>query len=307
MESGPLFDDQETVLMSVPLARVVGVIIALGGMGVLLIALALSPWRLDAETRMVLLVLAVTGMVVAAHITSTRLRFQGKSFEVHRLFSESRGSAEEFLGWRSGLFSDHAHLLRREDLRWVDLPALDWSESLNSDRYRWLYTYLPGIDGKALRTVRRRSELPPGTARMLIDRPLPELPQGEFYGRPEDVDLARAARAIAKFRYTDARDSLERLLPRLPQPSVATAYVFDALRSVGTQETAAALERVMERYRQERAHLARAFGALATRAERPTLERMQHDEDRFVRHQAREALRRLAQEASGASRADGEA
>lgn len=279
-------------MLSVSLSRVVQLVALLGGAAVAMFVIALSPWVEGLEARLSLLGLAAFTALQMARYSTIRLRLHGDGFQVHRLLGEVTGSAEDFIGWRHGL-SGTAQLLLRDGLRWIELPAFTGGDTLDEDIERWVRTFLPVVDATALAAVRRGAELSRAHARSLLDRSLSDASSEGFYGGTADLALARAARAVAVHRDFEARSSLEALLPRLPLPSVAAAYVFDALRQLGNASTAAALERVLARYKPEKQHLARAFCAVAATAQRPTLQTLLSDEDRFVQRQAEQAIRRL--------------
>jgi hypothetical protein len=189
--------------------------------------------------------------------------------------------------------------LRRKDLRWIYLPTIFPSPLPDGDTERWIMTFLPRVYPAGVRKVRHGSDLSSGTARHLLEQTLPASAE-DFYESEVDLKLACAARAIEKYRYFEARSSLETLLPRLPPLSVAAPYLFDALRSVGGASTPAVLAEVVGRFERDRWHHVQALCACATPGQQGLLERLRGDSDWFVAREAGRALERLQVQNSSA-------
>lgn len=294
--SRPFRDDEEVVLAESAGATFFNALLLLLVAGVALyIAL---PRLFRGEGDMLILAASATVLVwLAFALNRRRLALRGEHFESRGLVREDVAVAHDFLGWDRDAWG-RLRLLRRSDLRWVPLTASLKGTWPAADVRRWLKTYLPGISPRGVPEIRQSVEASKSLLLHRLGGPL-EASGEDFPGSQRDIELASAARMVARRRVIEARVELEHMLRELPADSVALPFVFDALGSVGTGETATLLESMRTRFRGDAAaHCARAYCRISTVNQLETLRTLSTDPDWFVQRQAERALARLQPDAA---------
>lgn len=284
------FGDQDEVDLRLSAAQVGSRVVLLTTAAVVLAVLAV---RYGKDAFGWLLLGGMAALMGYGAIRGSRIRVHlcGSSFDVQGIWRDGVGTSSEFLGWDPHV-TGQARLLRRRDLKYVYLPAVDGGPEPDTATKCWLMTYLPVVDPLLIPRLRGAALLSSMAVRHQLAKPLPA-DLGAFHGSSHDFELALAARSAEQGRYFDARLSLEDLLRRLPARSFAAQFVFDALRVVGDESSAILIWSAAPGFRSVQAHWGRCFCALATERQRAELEALLYAEDWCVQRDAQRALRRL--------------
>lgn len=203
------------------------------------------------------------------------------------------GRAAEFIGYTSdGEFG--WTLLRASDLAVIRIPIVDgWRSRSEKLISQWLDQRLVYAHHYHAKAIEAGSHLSEQRTLFVLDRARQQA--DEHAEDSSDLELAQAARAAWRFRYRKALPRLHELLLDLPDGCVATQYIVEALRRLGTAESVVVLHEALA-HNQGMAHqLARALTELAKPQHRPLLEALTKSKDKRVKGMAKRALKRFGE------------
>ena len=201
------------------------------------------------------------------------------------------GRAAEFIGYTSdGEFG--FTLLRASDLAVIRIPIVDgWRSRSEKLITEWLDQRLVYAHHYHAKAIEAGSHLSEQRTLFVLDR---ARQQGDEHAEDaSDLELAQAARAAWRFRYRKALPRLHELLLDLPDGCLATQYIVEALRRLGTAESVVVLHKALAHEHSVAHQLARALTELATPQHRPLLEALTQGKDKRVKRIAKRALKRL--------------
>jgi hypothetical protein len=227
-----------------------------------------------------------------------RIAVRGEEFEVCALFGGTTlGTAGDFIGYTYDRVWFRWELLRRSDLRIVNLPWFSPAGYTGPDAAvrQWLKTHFAQVEGRRCKAVARGKTLPSALAlRRLVQTRSEQI--GKMSMRPErDLELAQAAYAITVHGYSGASAELLRLLRDLPGLSLARLYVAEALYTYSDPETLPGLLAVLNEPRCAgvRERLAATICAVAQAEHEQLLRTLQKDASLYVQTHAQAALARI--------------
>jgi len=202
------------------------------------------------------------------------------------------GRAAEFIGYTSdGEFG--WTLLRASDLAVIRIPIVDgWRSRSEKLIGAWLDQHFVYAHHYHAKAIEAGSHLSEQRTLFVLDRSQRE---DEHADDASDLELAQAARAAWRFRYRKALPRLHELLLSLPDGCLATQYIVEALRRLGTAESVVVLHKALARDHSVAHQLARALIELATPQHRLLLEDLTQSKDKRVKRMAKRALKRLGE------------
>jgi len=198
------------------------------------------------------------------------------------------GRAAEFIGYTSdGEFG--WTLLRASDLAVMRIPIVDgWRSRSEKLIGEWLDRHFVYAHHYRAKAIESGSHLSEQRTLFVLDRADAE---GDDDAR--ELELAQAARAAWRFRYRRAVPRLHELVLSLPEGCLATQYIIEALRRLGTADSVVVLHKALTQNQGVPHQLARALTELATSQHRPLLEALTKSKDKLVKRMAKRALKRL--------------
>lgn len=232
-------------------------------------------------------------------VLNIHVRIDGGRFSTRSLTGpEFQGGVEEFIGAEDNPTRAHWALLRRADLRVVQVPWDTHDRHSEADRRigAWVAANFAAARVSRVRAIKKSTGLGKHQALSILSIvPNAAGIDADFLETAVDVRLSGAALCAARDGHVAARHHLLQLLLELPPRCVARQYVILALRTLANDEVRSGLVRSLsnEKARFFREQIVEALAHVATFDERTVLERLRDDEAPYIRAQARAALGRL--------------
>jgi hypothetical protein len=208
-------------------------------------------WASRSPSGTALFALLTLGFMTVVIVGTARLEVElgVDDFRARTMFRSAQGATSEFMGLDSDQQWRRWTLVRRSDLSTIAIPWFTDHGLGPPDKQisEWLHARLAWVPPFGLKAIEQKSTMGAAQARATLTQAIRL--DGSMFVKPagRDREIAAAARAAWKYDYGNCREPLERLVLALPWTSHAFAFVLEALRKLGTDNTVVVLQQALAR------------------------------------------------------------